>query len=79
MIVALLLAAMAAAPSPEDCIASANVAVTHAGKTYRLASDACRAQFLSDPERYSQLYDALLELRASGATVAAAPASAVPS
>lgn len=63
------------APQPEQCLAkrgdSTAIEVTHAGKTYRMAAEACRAQFLSDPERFSQLYDALLELEAAGRAVAA--------
>lgn len=66
-------------PAPEECIAEANVDVSHGGKIYRLASEVCRAEFLSDPERYSQLYDALLELKAAGKSVEARPASLVPS
>ena len=68
-------------PTPEECIApgAAPVTVTHAGKSYRLASEDCRSQFLSDPERYAQLYDALLELKAAGATIAPAVPSLVPS
>lgn len=72
------------APSPEECLARAGDAkaltVTHGGKTYRMASEACRAQFVADPERYAQLYDALLELEAEG-TPRRAPAgpSLVPS
>lgn len=72
-------------PAPETCLASrktsAPVVVTHAGKSYRLASEGCRDQFLTDPERYSQLYDALAELEAAGTPLAAAPeaASLVPS
>ena len=79
LVAALMFAAADAQPSPEECIAKPAVVVAFAGKTYRLASEACRAQFLADPERYSQLYDALLELQASGASIAPAPASAVPS
>ena len=57
------------ATQPEDCIArdkASGVEVSHGEKTYRLASEACRDEFLSDPERYSQLYDALLELEREG-------------
>ena len=71
------------APEPEGCLAGARgssaVEVSHSGKTYRLASEACRAQFLSDPERYSQLYDALMELEAEGTPLRATPPSLVPS
>lgn len=72
-------------PAPEECLASgkktARVTVAHSGKSYALASEACRDQFLTDPERYAQLYDALAELEAAGTPLAAAPetASLVPS
>jgi YHS domain-containing protein len=66
------------APAPEQCLAKSGdtsaLTVTHGGKTYRMASEACRAQFVTDPERYAQLYDALLELEAEG-TPLRAPAS----
>ena len=71
------------APAPEECLAKAGDAsalvVTHGGKPYRMVNDTCREQFLSDPERYSQLYDALLELEAEGTPLRAAPPSLVPS
>ena len=58
------------APEPEECLANAKdssaLVATHRGKTYRFKYEACRDQFLTDPERYSQLYDALLELEAEG-------------
>jgi YHS domain-containing protein len=71
------------APAPEECLSQGGAAaftVTYAGKTYRMANEACRAQFLSDPERFAQLYDALLELEAEG-TLIGVPAtqSLVPS
>lgn len=82
LLIALPLAAQNA-PSPEECRVIANPAdavnVTHGGKTYRLANEACRDQFLSDPERYAQLYDALAELEAMGTPAVARPASLVPS
>lgn len=82
-LLALLLIAgsLGAQPAPEDCLKASRVTVSHGGKTYRLADEACRQQFLSDPERYSQLYDALLELEAAGKTMEAPPeeASLVPS
>ena len=80
--IALAAVLSAVVPVPEECLAKADAAavvVTHGGKTYRMANDACRAQFLSDPERYSQLYDALLELEAEGTPLRAAPPSLVPS
>ena len=70
------------APAPESCLATtdgAAVVVSHGGKSYRLASEACRRQFLSDPERYAQLYDALAELEQAGKPLAPPPASLVPS
>ena len=86
---AFLLAAFSAvavaqdAPAPEECLARAGdtsaLTVMHGGKTYRMASEACRAQFATDPERYAQLYDALLELEAEGTPLRAPAASLVPS
>jgi YHS domain-containing protein len=72
------------APAPEECVAkrgdASAVVVAHDGKSYRLANDACRAEFLTDPERYAQLYDALLELEKEGTRLAAPAApSLVPS
>ena len=81
VLAAVVMAATAAAlaedaPAPEECLAKANTpfVVSHGGKTYRMTSEACRAQFLTEPERYSQLYDALLELEEEG-TPLRAPAS----
>ena len=79
MIAALLLLA---ALTPEECLAvKAEAAATavYAGKTYYLTSAECRDQFVSDPERYAQLYDALLELRAQGAAIEPPKESLVPS
>jgi hypothetical protein len=72
------------APAPEVCRAKSGdpgaLAVAVADRTYHVASEACRAQFLSDPERYAQLYDALAELEAAGETIAPPrAASLVPS
>lgn len=81
--VAAIVLATQGVPAPEECLAKSAdpsaLVVTHGGKTYRMASDACRAQFLTDPERYSQLYDALIELEAEGTPVRAAMPSLVPS
>ena len=70
-------------PTPETCLATSDsqpvVTVTHAGKEYRLTSESCREQFLSDPERYAQLYDALSELAEEGVPLEPPPASLVPS
>jgi YHS domain-containing protein len=56
----------------EDCIPAAGetpaVTVEYAGKTYGLRSEPCRVEFQSDPERYSQLYEALTELARTGTT-----------
>jgi hypothetical protein len=76
-------AAAQTAPAPEQCLARADDAaallVTHGAKTYRMADAACRDQFLSDPERFAQLYDALLELEAEGVVLPPATPSLVPS
>lgn len=52
-------------PGAEDAAAT----VEFAGKTYYFRSAACKDEFLTDPERFSQLYDALLELQAEGKTL----------
>jgi YHS domain-containing protein len=56
----------AAAVEFETCIPAAGetpaFTVEHAGKTYGLRTEECRVEFLSDPERYAQLYEALQEL-----------------
>ena len=54
---------------PADCLADAKTAAATAdygGKTYYFKSQACKEHFLTDPERYSQLYDALAELKNAG-------------
>lgn len=86
VVATLLLAAattLTAQNAPEQCLAKAGDAsaltITHGGKTYRMANEACRAQFASDPERYAQLYDALLELEAEGRPLRASTPSLVPS
>jgi YHS domain-containing protein len=69
-----------ASPAPEECLAKTGAfPVVHGDQTYRLATEECRAQFLTDPERYAQLYDALLELEAEGKPLAPATPSLVPS
>lgn len=71
--------------APEECIVkngeSAAASATFNGKTYPFSKVECRDVFLSDPERYAQLYDALAEMLAAGAQLKAAPtdASLVPS
>lgn len=80
ILTALLL--LAAVHAPEECIVfegNAPVTVVYGGKTYRLRYSDCREEFLSDPERYSQLYDALLEIHAAGRPVAPERPSLVPS
>lgn len=55
--------------SLEECIAEAQGAAASAqygGKTYHFKTQACKEEFLADPERFSQLYDALQELKAQG-------------
>jgi YHS domain-containing protein len=63
---------------PEECLVAPGetpaATATHAGKTYAFRSAECAATFQTDPERYAQLYDALLEMRKTG-TVPAAPRS----
>jgi hypothetical protein len=77
------MAAAAQEPQPETCRKATGpgaVTVTYSGREYRLADEACREQFLSDPERYAQLYDALSELEKAGGRVdQPASASLVPS
>lgn len=70
--------------APEECLVlkgSAAASVTHAGRNYRFRYAGCRDQFLTDPDRYAQLYDALLELAAEGVVLDAprADESLVPS
>ena len=76
----LVLAAPLVAQQPEECrVTKSDISVEYAAKTYFFSNEACREQFLSDPERYSQLYDALAELEAAGKPVTPQPASLVPS
>jgi YHS domain-containing protein len=57
-------------PKPADCVLpgaeGAAASTEFGGKTYYFTNEACKDEFLTDPERYSQLYDALLELKAQG-------------
>jgi hypothetical protein len=59
---------------PEECLARPEqpdvASAFYDGKTYRFRFEGCRQTFLEDPERYSQLYDALSELQAQGAAPA---------
>ncbi len=73
---------LAAIHTPEECIVAkgeAAVTVEHGGKTYKFRFEDCRTEFLSDPERFAQLYDALLELAAEGAVIEKSQPSLVPS
>lgn len=57
--------------SPEECVTSkSEITAAYAGRTYAFRYADCRDEFLSDPERYAQLYDALLEMQAEGMVVA---------
>lgn len=81
MILASLLL-LAAVHTPEECFVArgkAAASVEHGGKTYKFRFADCREEFLTDPERYSQLYDALAELHAEGVKIESAPPSLVPS
>lgn len=63
---------LAAVHTPEECfVAKGKPAFTaeHAGKTYGFQYEDCRAAFMSDPERYAQLYDALAEMAAEGVKI----------
>lgn len=78
MLAALVL--MAALHTPEECVtAKSAITATHGGKTYAFRYEDCRQEFLTDPERFSQLYDALLEMQAAGMEVAPPRESLVPS
>jgi YHS domain-containing protein len=80
LVVSLLLAQ---APRPEECLRASGDPVVesavYAGKTYEFKRAGCKALFDSDPERFSQLFDALAELAASGQEVSPEQVSAVPS
>jgi hypothetical protein len=70
----LFIAATLIERAPEECLVLEGKAVataTHADKTYRFRYTECRDQFLTDPDRYAQLYDALLELAAEGVVLEA--------
>jgi YHS domain-containing protein len=73
---------IAALHTPRECVVTSGKPVAtaeHAGKTYAFRFEDCREEFLTDPERYSQLYDALLELQSAGKKIEKAPPSLVPS
>lgn len=81
--IALVAAVLLATVEPESCIVrpgqKAAASATFNGKTYAFAKAECRELFLSDPERYAQLFDALAELAAAGELPAQREASLVPS
>lgn len=72
---------LAAIHTPEECVTRrSEITATHAGKIYAFRYADCREEFLTDPERYAQLYDALLEMEQQGLAVErSAPRSLVPS
>ena len=78
----LALLVLAAIRTPEECVVLEGrpaVTVAHGGRTYPLRHAECRDEFLTDPERYAQLYDALLEIHAAGRVVEPEKPSLVPS
>ena len=82
MTLAALVLVLAAIHTPEECLVVKGTGVAaaeHDGKRYQFRFADCRDEFLADPERYSQLYDALLELAAEGAVLEPARPSLVPS
>ena len=78
----LLLAAFPASASTdttsESCLTDGRGEVEFRGRRYALRDETCRDLFLTDPERYSQLFDALIELADAGRP-APRSASLVPS
>ena len=73
---------LAAIHTPEECLVvkgEAAVSVEHDGRTYNFRFEDCRDEFLTDPERFAQLYDTLLELAAEGVVIKTAQPSLVPS
>ena len=73
-----LLLLLAMLHSPEECIGN-EFATEYQGKTYTFRYEDCRDDFVKDPERFSQLYDALLEMQKEGQAIAPKKASLVPS
>jgi hypothetical protein len=73
-----LLLLLAMLHSPEECLGK-EFATEYQGKTYTFRYSDCRDEFLTDPERYAQLYDTLREMQAEGQKVEAPKASLVPS
>lgn len=77
---ATIVAAALYAVEPETCVVpGGSIIVEHSGRTYAVASMECRDLFLIDPERYSQLFDALIELQEQGKNVTPPQPSLVPS
>lgn len=78
------LPSLAAAPPAVECLLTgpegAAASLDYNGKTYHFSDAACKEEFLTDPERFSQLYDTLLELKEENKPLPPppAPASAVP-
>ena len=71
---------LAALHTPEECVTKkSGITATHHGKTYAFRYADCRDEFLKDPERFAQLYDALLEMQALGLESAPPRESPVPS
>ncbi|HEX6095023.1 MAG TPA: hypothetical protein VF432_01770 [Thermoanaerobaculia bacterium] len=71
---------LAALHTPEECLtAKGDITATYGGKTYAFRYPDCRDEFLGDPERFAQLYDALLEMQAAGMEIAPPRESLVPS
>ena len=64
--------------TPEECLGK-EFATEYQGRTYTFRYADCRDEFLKDPERMSQLYDALLEMQKEGQPVRPQRASLVPS
>lgn len=73
-----LLLLLAVLHSPEECLGK-GFSTEYQGKTYTFRYSDCRDEFLKDPERYAQLYDALLEMQAAGVKIEKRKASLVPS
>ena len=71
---------LAALHTPEECLTrKSDITAEYGGKTYAFRYADCREQFLEEPERFSQLYDALLELQAAGEAAPPRTESLVPS
>ena len=61
---------LAALHTPEECLTKKSaITAEYGGKTYSFRYADCREQFMEDPERFAQLYDALQELQAAGQSI----------